>query len=57
MNIRKTKLEPISLLRDKAWFYEERGFLDVYVHSDPGNIINFRITKKSILDWLKRVGK
>jgi hypothetical protein len=52
---KRIRLAPIVLLKNRAWFYEEPTFLDVYVHVMPGQILNFRIRKTEIKAWLRRV--
>jgi len=53
---KKVKLEPIVLSKDRAWYYEEPTFLDMYVHVRPGEILNFRLRKLDVKAWLRRVG-
>jgi len=53
MKAPKIKKVPCDLkphkLSEVAWYYREKTYFDVYVHSAAGTIINFRIPYRMVL--------
>lgn len=52
-DLRPKKAKALPGAKD-AWYYENKGSIDVFIQRDAGGVVAARINRCQLLQWIKR---